>query len=1247
MPPSGDESWAWFEGAVLVVDISGYTPLAERLCAADRHGAETLGSILDNGFNGYLRAVRDAGGEIACFAGDAFIAYWAADDGDVQAVLIRALTCAERLHSMFGHDAPPGKPSQPPVHIGAGAGQMWMARLGIADRVKVLLAGPSVHQACAALSRAQAGHTEVAPEARAFLAVAAKPRNERQLSAVSARPALPLGEWTETTWRRMDDYARAGYPDWIEQRRPICAVFVRIDGIDSLSPASGAPVHQAAAVAIDAAIRPYTSATGAIVFDDKGLVFRVCLGMPHDTHSDDTLRAVRAGLDIRARLSTMGLSCAVGVAAGFGVCMLLGGRYVPVGPFMHVAARFMEAAGQDLLCTEDVAAQVRQWVQLSEGPALSLKGLPLPVRAFRASGELATEVLFGREREQEAIDGYLDQFESQSGRVVLLSGEAGLGKTALVQYLRQRAEQRHIPCLYGAAGSMDIAVPYMAWRGVFSKLLEPAPAEDDSQAARRQRLGALKHELLAPLVNAVVPGYLEDTPLTRRLSGQARADATVSLLTEILATRASSGFLLVLEDCHWLDSPSWRLALHVCQEYPQACIVLTSRPGEEAEELAAIRHLERFVEIALGPLPADAISALVFQVLGARPEREGLVKEIIEIAVGHPLFAREYALLRATNGAKEQSSAVPMTIQALIASRLDALSPSEDLTLKAACVIGDRFSLAVLDGARPGQPQDLATTLARLRRLQFIVQSAEDSPTYEFQHALIREVAYEQLTRAQRSGLHRRVAEVLERTHVEDLPRHFGTLAHHWSRAEVPAPTIKYSDLAAAQALTAGAFQDAERLLDTCVTLGATTDGFTTADQIRWYRGLADARHGLGRLEPRISAAHRALDLGGCHRPGHASQLVAQAGARLVGIGVRRVAAPMLPRPDPVRTMEIARAYRHSAEVCYFNNDMLGMLCDSLSAVAFASRLPPSAVWAGASTELGGIVSAAGLRPVGEWILRRAITIAEAADDQAAQAYAHMINSLYYIGRGRWDEAERSVKRCQDLCEPMDDRVNWTNAQTVRFWMSHYRSRHEGAYEAACALRERANQTGNRQHRAWGLRCLAVCSMQNAALPGDPVADLRSALESLGETAALNERVPTLGLLALALQRAGDAAGARDAAVRGIDTIVRVRRPIGHGTLEGYSALTAVTLNEWQKDRQSERWGSGVQECLRVLRRYSRTFPIGEPRYHLHLGEYQRIMGRPGAARRSYEKGGKAALHLGMPSEARYCAEAVDGLGRS
>ena len=133
---------------------------------------------------------------------------------------------------------------------------------------------------------------------------------------------------------------------------------------------------------------------------------------------------------------------------------------------------------------------------------------------------------------------------------------------------------------------------------------------------------------------------------------------------------------------------------------------------------------------------------------------------------------------------------------------------------------------------------------------------------------------------------------------------------------------------------------------------------------------------------------------------------------------------------------------------------------------------------AGASTELGGILSIAGLRRIGERILQRAIAMAEAAGDQSAQAHAHMVSCLYFVGLGDWRSAERSAQRCQALCEPMDDRVNWTNAQAVRFWMSHYRSHEAAAYDAARNLRDRAAETGNRQHRAWAFRFLALCALR-------------------------------------------------------------------------------------------------------------------------------------------------------------------------
>ena len=426
-------------------------------------------------------------------------------------------------------------------------------------------------------------------------------------------------------------------------------------------------------------------------------------------------------------------------------------------------------------------------------------------------------------------------------------------------------------------------MPYAAWRPVFAAMLgDPQPSAPSTQEQRLARIGPIRHLQLAPLINAVVPGFLEETPLVHSLSGQARADATSNLLSDIIAVHATARFILVLEDCHWMDSASWRLVLRVAQDYPQALVVLTSRPVTDVRELRALSALEGFAEMKLSPLRSSAIGSLVESVLGGQGVAEDVLDEITQRSVGNPLFAREYALLLTTRlhqgdfpsrpaapQPAPSSLAVPVTVQSLIASRLDALSPSEDLALKAASVIGDSFNAGLLGGVYPGSPQSdaLDAILANLTERQLIVRAEGDAGRFGFQHALIREVAYQQLTREQRIELHRRAAAAIEAEHHGDLRPHFAALAHHWSQAEEPAATITYSDRAASQALAAGAFEEADRLLSACIRRSDERALDNAADRIRWHRQMADARHGMGQLEPRSAAAHQALRIAGAPRP--------------------------------------------------------------------------------------------------------------------------------------------------------------------------------------------------------------------------------------------------------------------------------------------------------------------------------------------------------------------------------------------
>ena len=1252
-----------FRGAVLFVDISGYTALAESLCGRGPEGVEELGRILDRSLRNYVRAVRATGGEIAAFAGDAFLAYWAEDEAAGVAVG-RAEATATALHAVAA-GPPAAEDPLPTLHIGVGAGDIWAARLGGPDHWHVLLAGPAVRQACSAAAAAPAGATAFAPAARAF-AASAIPSVSAHIAAVTDDTvALPI-EFSGHIPRRVQEYVGEGYAAWIPQRRNICALFVRIDGLDE-SAADALSRHQSVVNSIHAAIRPFAGTHGTILLDDKGLVFTLCLGMPHDAHADDALRAVRAGLAIQSEVSRLGLSCAIGVATGDGLCMPLGlperRHFWSVGRFMHIAGRLMEAAGHGMLCTEAVADRVRRAVSLSPERPLTLKGVAFPVRVFRALEATAlqerAQQMYGREDEQAMLDQCLETFEKGGGTVLSIIGEAGIGKTTLVNYLRDAAEQRGLRCISGGAGSIGIAVAYAAWRPVFGKLLKHVRESDDSQDERRRRLGDIRHVELAPLVNAVVPGFLDETTLVDGLAGQARADATSTVLEEVLEAHASRHFVLIIEDCHWMDSASWRLLLRVAQDFPEALIVLTSRPMADVQEALTLRTLDRFREITLAALRPSAIASLVEAVLEGRDVTPELVDEIAQRSVGNPLFAHEYALLLTAHADRREPAAVlgqrvsaaaddrvPVTVQSLIASRLDALSPSEDLALKAASVLGDGFSLDSIAQVYPGSRERdaLKAMLMGLTERQLLRANA-DADRFTFQHALIREVTYHQLTLEQRGDLHRRVAETIERRYVADLRPHLATLAHHWSLADDAAATMRYSDLAASQALAAGAFEEAERLLSQCTRLARETHAqVPLADRVRWHRQIADARHGLGQLEARSAAAHQALREAGLKRPHSNTALLTQAAWRFSRLNARRT-IPAARDASADTILDVARAYRHSAEVSYFNNDIVGMLCDSIAAVAYASSLPPSAVLAGASAELGGILSVAGLRRVGERILNRSIAMAEAANDQAAQAYAHMISCLYYIGHGEWASAERSAQRCQELCEPMDDRVNWTNAQAVRFWMSHHRSHEASALDAARRLRDRAAETGNRQHRAWALRCLAVCALRRGDA-AEAVGHLQSALGCLGETAALNERIPTLGMLALAQFRSGDVWSARASAKEGLAQVVHVKRPIGQSTLEGYSSLLMVALDAWQEE-QSPDWRRDCLLCLNVLRRYKKGFPVGEPRYYLHLGDFHRLSGSLGAARRSYRRAEAAAQRLGMPWELRRCKQVLTELSGS
>ena len=221
----------------------------------------------------------------------------------------------------------------------------------------------------------------------------------------------------------------------------------------------------------------------------------------------------------------------------------------------------------------------------------------------------------------------------------------------------------------------------------------------------------------------------------------------------------------------------------------------------------------------------------------------------------------------------------------------------------------------------------------------------------------------------------------------------------------------------------------------------------------------------------------------------------------------------------------------------------------------------------------------------------------------------------------------------------MDDVVNWTNAQAIRYWVAHYQNDVDSAERAARAIQDRGYETGNRQHQAWALRYLAQCSLRREQ-PADAVRHLTTALDRLGETAALNERIPVTGLLALAILRTGEPWAARAKAREGLSLIAQIKRPIGHAALEGYSALAEVVFDAWRTDPAASNWPREARRCLEVLLKYRRAFPIGAARYWFWRGQYHELTSSWRAAQTSYRKRQRRGGTVRMPWDNERCERA-------
>jgi len=584
---------------------------------------------------------------------------------------------------------------------------------------------------------------------------------------------------------------------------------------------------------------------------------------------DHAVRACYAALRMQASLATLrgqllrshgvSIQTRVGLNSGEVVVRSIGSDlrmdYTAVGQTTHLAARMEQIARPGaILVTADTLKLAEGYVDVTPLGLVPVKGVTDPVDVFEVTGAgpirrrlqaMATRVLsrfVGRDAEIEHLRRALQQAGDGRGQVVAVVGEPGVGKSRLFFEFVRSPRARGWLVLESGSVSYGKATPYLPVIDLLEAYFK-IEDRDDQRQVREKITGKLL--TLDRALEPSVPAFLAlfdvpvDDPEWQASDPRQRRQRTLDGVKRLLLAESRvQPLLLVFEDLHWIDGETQAFLDTLLESLPAACILVLVNYRPEYQH--AWGGKTYYTQLRVDPLPAESAEQLLHALLGSDSELDPLRRLLIERTEGNPFFLEESvralvetSALVGERGAYRLARAVhtlqiPATAQAILAARIDRLSPEYKRLLQAASVIGKDVPFTLLQAIADEGDDALRRGLTELQATEFLYETRLfPDVEYTFKHALTHEVTYGTLLQDRRRGFHARIVTAIEQLYGERLGEQMELLAHHAVKGEAWEKAVVYVREAGTKAFTRSAYTDAvsyfTRGLEIAATLPASS----------------------------------------------------------------------------------------------------------------------------------------------------------------------------------------------------------------------------------------------------------------------------------------------------------------------------------------------------------------------------------------------------------------------------------------